>query len=100
MPKYTFYTIRHASEADASKEHPTYRVTKFNSDLEMESTYNMPWMDSKDGGYQHCECPGAAKVFNCRHKKILQEIKQANMINSDKFFCFETRTFKSAQEIA
>lgn len=76
-----------------------YDITKFDSDLNvMSGPYKMSFIPSKDGrGYYDCNCP--ASKFDCRHKSIMRAIVDAGQANGDKFYCFETRTFKSAGEI-
>ena len=75
-----------------------YRITKFNSALNVESSYFINYMPSGGGGYFDCQCPAAK--FDCRHKAIMKSIIEAGNVNSDKFFCFEMRTFKDANEIS
>lgn len=94
--KTGFYKI---TSKNPEAPHPSFRVNKFTPDLELESSYAMEWIDSKGGGYYMCECPGFAKRFQCRHKEIREAIVNANQVNGEKFFAFETKTFKEAKEI-
>jgi hypothetical protein len=90
--KYTFYKIHSVPSAEGS-----VKITKFDSDLEVISSYFMNWMPSRNGGYYDCQCP--ASRFDCRHKPILQTFQQHKEIDGDRFFCFETRTFKKVEDI-
>lgn len=90
---FTFYKLRTSGEAGAKNR----IITKFNSDLDVESSYHMNWIESTNGGYYDCQCP--ASRFDCRHKTIQKDIELAGKLDSDTFFCFETRVFKLATEI-
>lgn len=90
---FTFYQVRTVGDP----QNKNMKITKFNSELDVESSYNMNWIPSQNGGYYDCQCP--ASKFDCRHKGLLKDIELAGMIDSPKFYCFETRTFKSAEEI-
>lgn len=94
---FTFYKLHTLDKNDTDKDRPNYRVTKFDEDLNVESSYVMNYMPSANGGYYDCQCP--ASKFDCRHKAIAKEIEAAGKVDSDAFFCFETRTFKLAEEI-
>lgn len=93
---YTFYKLRQMGEVEPSKFN--YQITKFNSDLDIESQYNMTFIPSRDGGYYDCNCP--ASKFDCRHKSIMRTIRDAGKVDSEHFYCFETKTFKLPTEIA
>ena len=90
---FTFYKLK---QPDPNSRNLT--ITKFNSNLDVESSYYMNYMPTKDGGYYDCQCP--ASKFDCRHKGLMKAIVEAGHINSEKFFCFETRMFKAATEIS
>lgn len=94
----TFYKLQTVPDSSGKTlERPHYRVTKFDSDLNVESSYIMNYMPSNNGGYYDCQCP--ASKFDCRHKMIQKEIETAGEVDSERFFCFETRVFKRAEEI-
>jgi len=95
---FTFYELKTVGQTLPGNK-PNYEITKFDSDLNVESHYNMNYIPSNNGGYYDCNCPGAAKRFDCRHKAISKAIIDADAVNSDRFFCFETKTFKLATEI-
>lgn len=91
---FTFYKL-HSLQSDGAR--PNYRITKFDEDLNVESSYMMNYMPSSNGGYYDCQCP--ASKFDCRHKAIQKEIEMADKVDSEQYFCFETRVFKNAEEI-
>ncbi len=93
---FTFYKLTSKNPQD---EHPNYTITKFSKDLDVESSYTMNFLPTANGGYYDCSCPGAAKVFKCRHKDIMAQIRESNEVNGERFFCFETKTFKAMEEI-
>lgn len=92
----SFYRIKKLSEVVPGRFN--LQITKFDSDLNVESSYAMNFLPSGGGGYYDCQCP--ASKFDCRHKQILQAFEQAGELDGEKFYCFEAKTFKSAQEIA
>jgi hypothetical protein len=67
-------------------------IKKFDEELDCTSIYHMIFIESKDGGYYDCQCP--ASKFDCRHKGIMKTIKDAEMINSSKFYCHQAPTAK------
>lgn len=89
---FTFYQLRTIPNVPKS-----FKITKFNSDLEVESSYFMNWMPTAQGGYYDCQCP--ASKFECRHKGIMKTIVNNGFVDSPKFLCFETGMFKEATEI-
>lgn len=92
---FTFYKLH--TKGEVVPNHYNYTITKFDQDLNVESSYNMTYIPSNNGGYYDCNCPAAK--FDCRHKSIQRTILQAGKQDSDKFYCFETGTFKMAEEI-
>jgi len=88
----TYYKIHSIEGAGKS-----VRVTKFNADIEPESSYVMNHIDNPEGGFYDCQCP--ASKFDCRHKDILKRIKAADKIDSDLFFCFETKSFHEMKDM-
>lgn len=88
---FTFYKLKSAEDSKS------YQITKFNSELDVESQYWMNFMPTAQGGYYDCLCP--ASKFECRHKGIMKTIINSNQVNGDKFLCFETGMFKLATEI-
>lgn len=90
---FTFYKLRTSGEPGAKNR----IITKFNQDLDVESSYHMNWIESNGGGYYDCQCP--ASRFDCRHKSIQKDIELAGKLDSDAFFCFETRTFQKMEDI-
>lgn len=72
-------------------------VKKFNPDLELLSEYEVSFIGSPNGGYYDCPCP--ASKFDCRHKEIIRQVKDRNEIGSERFFCFETKTFHTAETL-
>lgn len=91
----SFYKLNRLS--DVEPDHPNYRISKFDSDLNVISSYQMTYIPSNNGGYYDCNCP--ASKFDCRHKAIQRAIIQAGMVDSNKFYCFDAGTFKVAEEI-
>lgn len=89
---FTFYKLQSVSPGSKNR-----KITKFNQDLDVESSYHMNWIESNNGGYYDCQCP--ASKFDCRHKAIQKDIEIKDMLDSDKFFCFETRTFQKMEDI-
>lgn len=89
---FTFYKLNTVPGADKS-----FKITKFNSDLEVESSYFMNYIPSTNGGYYDCQCP--ASKFDCRHKAIMKSIVDNGQVDSSKFLCFETKMFKEPTEI-
>ena len=98
---FTFYKLHSLADTEesgkAASGNPNYRITKFNEDLNVESSYNMDYFPSSNGGYYDCKCP--ASKFDCRHKGIMKHIVEAKKVDAPEFFCFETRTFKLAEDI-
>lgn len=88
----TYYKLK--SIAGTEKN---YDITKFDEDLEVISSYKMSFLPSNNGGYYDCNCP--ASKFDCRHKSIMRKILDAGQLDSEKFLCYETNTFKLATEI-
>lgn len=87
MPKVlTYYKV------DSVPDHPqSVKISKFDEDLAVQSSYVMNFLESKTGGYWDCPCP--AVRFDCRHKSILKSIQDAKKVDSGQFFCFETKSF-------
>jgi hypothetical protein len=94
---FTFYRLKQMAEVEPGKFN--YEITKFDMDLNVESQYAMIFIPSNNGGYYDCNCPGAAKRFDCRHKAIQKAIVDAGEVNSGRFYCFETKTFKRPEEV-
>lgn len=94
---FTFYKLDRKSEVEPGKFN--YQIKKFNMDLEIESSYPLTYIPSNNGGYYSCSCPGSEKRFDCRHKGIMKAIIDANEVDSQRFFCFETKTFQEPFEI-
>jgi hypothetical protein len=94
---YNLKTIPSQVEDPRANDRPCFRVTKFSNDLEAESSYILNYLPSQNGGYYDCNCP--ATKFDCRHKSIMREFLNARKENTEYFYCFETRTFKKAEEI-
>ena len=90
--KLTFYKLHSVPGAEKSR-----KITKFDSDLNVESSYFMNYMPSNNGGYFDCQCP--ASKFDCRHKAIMKTIEEAKQVDGTKFYCFETKTFVNAEDI-
>lgn len=92
---FSFYKLHTKSEVVPGKYN--YTITKFDQDLNVESSYAMTYIPSNNGGYYDCNCPAAK--FDCRHKGIQRAILQAGKQDSELFYCFEAGTFKRAEEI-
>lgn len=75
----------------------TYKITKFDENLDMQSEYFMNWIDAPNGGYHDCQCPAAK--FDCRHKAISRDILAQQQLNGEKFYCMQTKSFHNASEI-
>lgn len=88
----TFYKLKTNNAAPNART-----ITKFDEDLNVLSSYHMTYFDSSQGGYYDCACPASA--FNCRHKGIMAEINARGLLDSDKFFCFETKEVLEATQI-
>jgi hypothetical protein len=70
----TLYNLR--SDGDG------YRITKFDNDLNVESSYLLS---------EHaCECP-AGHRSSCRHRQMLPHMLAAGLADSAGFYDFETR---------
>lgn len=65
-----------------------YRITKFNSDYEIETTLGSPasYVVSSEG----CDCPQGHKE-TCRHRKMLPEFLEHNHVDDGWFFIWDTR---------
>lgn len=98
-PKYPETGLYKLTSDNPEAPHPNFRIKKFDRDLNLESSYANDFVDSKGGGYYSCECPGYAKRFKCRHQEIRAAIINANEVNGERFFNFETRTFIAAEEL-
>lgn len=92
---FTFYKLDTLSEVTPGNYN--YRISKFDQDLNVESSYQMTYIPSNNGGYYDCNCPAAK--YDCRHKGIKRAILEAGKQDSERFYCFETGTFKAAEEI-
>lgn len=89
----TFYKVRSADNVA-----PKARIiTKFNSDLDVLSSYHMTWFEGSNKGYYDCACP--ATKFDCRHKTILAKIEASKKVDSEEFYCFETNEFLRPEEV-
>lgn len=73
---HALYALTSTPDADL------YRVTKFNLDYEVESSYLT--------GAVSCECPGFTSRGRCRHAAILSEFLRAARVDSGYFLEFET----------
>jgi len=61
-------------------EHDCFRVTKFDSDMNVESSY------LTDG--DHCDCPAGVRP-RCRHRTMLPLFKASRATNGEAFYDFE-----------
>lgn len=93
----TYYKIKHLKPSQPNTHEKSVQITKFNADLDVESSYPMNYIESKGGGYYDCACP--ASKFDCRHKAILKAFEAHNQIDGDKFYCFETKTFHDMKQL-
>lgn len=91
----TYYKVKHLNDPSLSKE--SVQITKFNQDLEVESSYPMNFIENARGGYYDCQCP--ASKFDCRHKSILKAFQAAGEIDGERFYCFETKNFTTMQNM-
>ena len=88
----TYYKLKTNNDAPKART-----ITKFDSDLDVISSYFMTYIQGSDRGYYDCSCP--ASKFDCRHKGIMAEIEARGALDSDKFFCFETKELVTAEQI-
>lgn len=66
-----------------------YRITKFNADLEVESSYRTTSVS--------CECPGFERRQRCRHTEMLPSFIRAGAIAGQWFYDYDTKGWFRAQ---
>jgi len=59
-----------------------YRITKFDNQLNVESSYLL--------SLSECECPAGSRP-TCRHRQMLPEMLAYDMANTGMFYDFETK---------
>lgn len=92
----SYYKLQSVEEGKKGKEQP-FRIKKFDEDLNLVSDYAMNYIPTADGGYHDCQCP--ASKFDCRHKSIMREIVDRDMIDAEEFFSFKSRAFHKAEDL-
>ena len=69
-------------------EHDCFRVTKFDSDMNVESSY------LTDG--DHCDCPAGVRP-RCRHRTMLPLFKASRATNGEAFYDFEREVWIASE---
>lgn len=88
----SYYKIKSDSRAPKA-----LKVLKFDKDLELQSEYFMTYFEGSNKSYYDCACPAAK--FDCRHQKIRVAIEAAGEVDGSRFYCFETSSFVTAEQI-
>lgn len=63
----------------------SYGITKFTSDLEVESTYEV--------SLSECDCPQGERGKTCRHQRMLPMFIALNRTDTEYFLDFDTKTW-------
>lgn len=92
MGSKTYYQLKTNGAAPNART-----ITKFDSDLEVVSSYYMTYFEGNGRSYYDCACP--ASKFDCRHKTIRAEIEARGGLDSPKFFCFEDKMMYRADQV-
>src|SRR5438105_2239915 len=63
----------------------TFEITKFDDDLNMESSYKV--------NAQDCECPQGHRP-TCRHRKMLGAM--LGIVDTEAFYCYDDQSYRNA----
>ncbi len=92
MGSKTYYKLTTNSAAPHART-----ITKFDSDLNVISSYFMTFFQGSNRSYYDCSCP--ASKFDCRHKTIMADIEARKGLDSELFFCYESKEMLPAEKI-
>lgn len=73
------------TEYNCSHDHSGYRITKFDDDFNVESSYLVSETE--------CECPQGSKP-TCRHRKMLPQFLVTKRVNSQWFLNYDTGAWR------